>query len=256
MQSQPLTLATKPGASLRITTYRPTQDEGGPLAKTIVVFLNGLMLPRTSWLPVIDRLLRNRREAGLPIPSLICYDRYGQGDSDPDPTDPSGSPYGHDARVVIADLHQLLTQVCSSSPWDPLDETQLVFVCNSIGCPLARLYAAEHPLSVGGFIFLDSMMANSDFVSLLPDPDAAHFEPDKLPPEVSAEDLRHAREESRKNFHPAVPNRERFDRRNLAELLPDSDTPKLPTGPGDQPPYLTVVGHDWDAFAQQAFTVR
>jgi hypothetical protein len=51
------------------------------------------------------------------------------------------------------------------------------------------------------------------------------------------------------HFHPSVPNPERLDRRNLPQLLPHPDGPKLSLLP--EPKKLVVVGHDWDEFADQ-----
>jgi len=48
-----------------------------------------------------------------------------------------------------------------------------------------------------------------------------------------------------------VPNGEKLDRRDLAQLLPHADEPDLPAGPDGKPPILVVVGHDWDEFADQ-----
>jgi hypothetical protein len=40
---------------------------------------------------------------------------------------------------------------------------------------VARLYAGEYPSTVSAIQFLDSMMADCDFVSIWPDPDAPGF---------------------------------------------------------------------------------
>jgi hypothetical protein len=53
-----------------------------------------------------------------------------------------------------------------------------------------------------------------------------------------------------KMFHPDVPSREGLSRRNLPTLLPDADGPKL-DGYNSEGPYVTVVGHDWETFAEQ-----
>lgn len=253
-----ITLDTKPGASLRLSVYSSTPPrENNPLSDVLVVFLNGLVLPRAAWSDAISYLIDSRTQASKPMPTLLTYDRYGQGESDSDPTDPPDTPYGHDADAVVSDLGRLLTQFAQT---EKLERLRLIFVCNSIGCPLARLYAASHHADrhqVSAFLFLDSMMANTDFVSLFPDPDAEGFDPEKqLPQDVSPEDLRHARDKFGEYFHPAVPNPERFDRRNLAKMLPHSDKPQLPPGPGGQPPRLVVIGHDWDEFAEQCEKVR
>ena len=252
-----ITLDTKPGASLKLSVYSSTPPgEYNPLSDVLVVFLNGLMLHRAAWSDAISHLIDSRTRAGKPTPTLLTYDRYGQGESEPDPTDPPGTPYGHDAGAVVSDLDQLLTQFARTEYKTPTEGPgpRLVLVCNSIGCPLARLYAASRPPDrhrIAGFIFLDSMMANTDFVSLFPDP-GKH----PLPEGVSPEDLRHARQKFAEYFHPSVANPERLDRRNLAEMLPHSDKPQLPPGPGGQPPRLVVIGHDWDEFAEQCEKVR
>ncbi|KAK4141419.1 uncharacterized protein C8A04DRAFT_31050 [Dichotomopilus funicola] len=277
MEDLRITLDTKPGASLHASILRPAGDDhkGNPLSNTLIVFLNGLALPSAGWSGVIERLIALHKEHGQPVPTLFSYDRYGQGKSDPDPSDKeSDLPYGHDARSVVADLHQLLTQVVQSElshrPQNDGGEQEadlrLVLVCNSIGCPLARLFAAEQhsrrqkqqpSFHIAAYLFLDSMIANTDFVSLFPDPDSEDFgnETD-LPSGVTLTDLRHARAQFRRFFHPTVPNQERFDRRGMRQLLPDADQPPLPSyaGAGGEslPPLLTVVGHDWDEFARQS----
>ncbi|KAK4239600.1 Alpha/Beta hydrolase protein [Achaetomium macrosporum] len=252
MEDKTITLTTKPGASLHISVLHPQPPEQNPLSDTLVVFLNGLMLPCAAWSEAIDHLLELRKENQQPLPALLCYDRYGQGKSDSDPTDTKDSPYGHDVRAAAADLHQLLIQVSHDELHRPVDELRIILVCNSIGCTLARLYAAEHPGLVEAYLFLDSMMANTDFVSLFPDPDDPEFDGSRLPEGVSADDLRHARSTFGQHFHPTVPNPEHLDRRQLGELLPHADGPRLPDGPGGRSPLLVVVGHDWDEFAEQS----
>ncbi|KAK4168213.1 Alpha/beta hydrolase fold-1 [Cladorrhinum sp. PSN259] len=251
METSSIVLKNKPGAALRVSTLFPDQGNQGTLAGVLVVFINGLGLPRASWSKAIDQFLELRKEANQPTPALFCYDRYGQGESDPDPSDTPDTPYGHDARAVIADLHEILVEVASSGLKLPLADVRLVLVGNSIGCPLARLYAAEHPGCVEAFLLLDSMVANSDFVSMIPDPDSPDFDASGLPTDVSVDDLRRSRAMVARVFLPSAPNKERFDRRNMAILLPHADQPALPTGPGGKAPHLVVVGHDWDEFAEQ-----
>ncbi|KAK4187168.1 Alpha/beta hydrolase fold-1 [Podospora australis] len=254
MEEGSITLRTKPGAALRISFHIPPSPEiSRPLSNVLVVFLNGLVLSRRAWSDTLTHLMENEGTSDIPVPALLTYDRYGQGDSDPDPTDnPDSFPYGHEVNAVVEDLHQLLTQFCASSFSTELASTRLVFVCNSIGCALARLYAASYPCSVEAFLFLDSMMANTDFVSLFPDPDSPEFDHQKpLPGNVTAEDLRYTRKQFYEFFHPTAPNAEHLDRRRLAKVLPHADKPILPSGPGDRPPKLVVVGHDWDEFAEQ-----
>ncbi|KAK3952240.1 hypothetical protein QBC32DRAFT_390601 [Pseudoneurospora amorphoporcata] len=311
-----ITLPHKPTATLRISALFPGTSSPDfadssspdiaalPPSSTLLVFLNGLILPRSSWTECISRFLRIRGDshrlgrssstssassssdpgfkaaeptsrfesAPVPcgsgsasdngihphltlqprreneyeyeIPNILTYDRYGQGSSDPDPSDPSDpdndtdndtTPYGHTPVDVITDLHQLLLLV--SRQFLPLcrdlKDLDVVMVANSIGCPLARLFNdARFPSSsvrVVGYLFLDSMMANSDFVdSVFPDPDAEGFVRERdLKEGVSEEDLRWTRKMFRQKFHPSVGNAERLDRRGLRALLPWSDRPKL-----------------------------
>ncbi|KAK3944324.1 Alpha/beta hydrolase fold-1 [Diplogelasinospora grovesii] len=255
MEDRSIRLDGKPDAALHISTFFPAPSSCEPFTHTLVVFLNGLALPRSSWKAAVDHFIDLRQQTGKPIPSLVSYDRYGQGDSDPDPTDDAGQlPYGHDPHAVTADLHRLLLHLCEHDDHlkiPSIEDMSIVFVCNSIGCALARLYAQEHPGLVAGYLFLDSMMANTDFVSLFPDPDEPGFDEKKLPTGVTADGLRHAREMCAKMFHPTVPNGEHLDRRKLPDVLPYADRPALPPGPNGKAPRLVVVGHDWDEFAKQ-----
>ncbi|KAL7629056.1 hypothetical protein AAE478_000574 [Parahypoxylon ruwenzoriense] len=145
---------------------------------------------------------------------------------------------------------------------DPPPPPNLIFIGNSIGCVIARLYASTYPGVAEGFLLLDSNMANSDMVSVFPDPDAPDFDPKCLPDDVTVDDLRRTRERYAAAFHPSVPNPEHLDRRNIAELLPHADKPRLrgpppppQNGDGDDDgakgPWITVVGHDWETFADE-----
>lgn len=93
-------------------------------------------------------------------------------------------------------------------------------------------------------------MANSNF-DLWPDPDAADFDSRKLPEDVSIETLKEQRARFRTIFRPDTINKESLDRRNLAQLLPYSNRPRL-QGYGGRGPMLTVIGHDFDTFAEES----
>ncbi|OCK79138.1 alpha/beta-hydrolase [Lepidopterella palustris CBS 459.81] len=246
----------KEGASLR---YSFVPASAHPeLSKTLLVFLNGLVVPRSGWDPVITKLTQDRVDNGQPSPAVLSYDRFGQGESSLDPSDEGKEPgHGHDAMSAVRDLFQLILKISKEKSLLPVPASsqfpRLIFVCNSIGCAIARLFAQSYPATVSGLILLDSIMANSDFVSIWPDPDAPDFDPSALPEGVSPEELRDTRAKYGKVFHPNVPNKEGLSRRNLAHLLPYSDQPKL-IGPTDVGPFLTVVGHDWETFAEQSFT--
>ncbi|KAJ4294004.1 hypothetical protein N0V90_007693 [Kalmusia sp. IMI 367209] len=252
-----ITLDGKPGAKIRYTYYPSSPSKPhrpNPFSKSLVVFLNGLLLPRSSWDPTLHSFLEKRITNRLPYPALLSYDRFGQGDSDRDPDDKEPPPcHGHDCMSAVHALRQFTLQIWKEhlDISNPTNFPCLIFVCNSIGCGIARLFAQTYPGTVLGLLFLDSIMANSDFVSLWPDPDAQDFDPNVLPPGSTIEDVRRTREAWGSMFHPSVPNDEGLSRRNLAKLLPNSDAPML-DGYHSEGPYLTVVGHDWETFAQQS----
>ncbi|KAI1269400.1 Alpha/Beta hydrolase protein [Xylariaceae sp. FL1019] len=247
-------LETKPTASIECSQVQAT---GGPrYSDTIVVFLNGLIAPQSFWLPVMSMMLRHLELStkGESIdepsqPQLLAYDRYGQGRTiDRDPSDEGKEEgYGHNILDAVYDLRQLIRQVI-----DPTLATskRIVFIANSIGCAIARLYAQHLPGSVAGMLFLDSMMANTDFVSIFPDPDSPGFDPGSLPRGVTSEMLYETRRKFRDAFHPSVKNAEGLDRRDLATLLPYADKPGLQSG--SKSPFVTVVGHDPELFARES----
>jgi pimeloyl-ACP methyl ester carboxylesterase len=241
-------------------TYYPAstsrKSTSNPFSQTLIVYLNGLMLPRSSWDASIQSFLEKRIVGRLPYPGLLSYDRYGQGDSDRDPMDKDPPPcHGHDAMSAVHDLKQLILQIWREhlDMAKPTHFPTLIFVCNSIGCAIARLFTQQYPGTVSGLLFLDSIMANSDQVSIWPDPDAPDFNSHTLPGGVTADEVRETRRKYGGMFHPDVPNMEGLSRRNLAELLPYADGPRL-EGYLGKGPYLTIVGHDWETFAEQSCT--
>ncbi|KAL4982431.1 Alpha/beta hydrolase fold-1 [Aspergillus falconensis] len=248
---QQIALNTKPAAQISYTFHPPAPFKD--TKKVLLVFLNGLGLPQSSWFPVIAKL---QEQTALDLPGILTYDRYGQGattDCDPE------KPDAHDCVDVVTDLRQLLTQLTAEKLGiNSLDEVRIVFVANSIGCALARLYAQEYPGTVAGLVLLDSVLANSDFVSIFPDPDAADFDQASLPENITPESLRTTRARVRAIFHPVdgqAGKAEGFSRASLPSLLPHSDGPVL-LGPrvkdnGDGP-FVTVVGHDFEAFARES----
>ncbi|RAL06382.1 alpha/beta fold hydrolase [Aspergillus ibericus CBS 121593] len=260
MATNLITLTTKPTAQLSYTFYPPStsipSSTPATTPQTLLIFLNGLAAPQTSWTPVIQLLQTTRTNLNLPLPAILTYDRFGQGQTlsrdplDADAPDPS---HGHDILSALADLHQLILQIAQShlNLTEPNPQTlQIIFTANSIGCALARLYAQTYPGTVSALLLLDHVLANSDFVSIFPDP--ATFTPSTpLPAGITPQDVAIARGIASKIFHPSVGNKEGLSRRNLASLLPDSDGPRL-TAPGGKGPWVTVVGHDMTAFAEES----
>ncbi|RAH86754.1 alpha/beta-hydrolase [Aspergillus japonicus CBS 114.51] len=243
-----LALATKPSAQLAYTFQAP---EGTSTKPVLVVFVNGLGLPQAFWQPVIAQLKPLRQGSS---PAFLTYDRFGQGQTtDRDPADAGAEDptHGHDCLAAVQDLRQLLAQITANKLGvADVDSVSLVLVGNSIGCALARLYAQEYPGTVAALLLLDSVLANSDFISIFPDPDASDFDPASIAP-IPTEAIRAVRAGVRRVFHPDVGSKEGLSRRNLRELLPASDGPQL-HGPEGHGPYVTVVGHDFDAFAEES----
>ncbi|KAL4940215.1 hypothetical protein BDV06DRAFT_230511 [Aspergillus oleicola] len=246
-----ISLSTKPSAKLSYTFHPPTTQTKP--RNTLIVFLNGLGLPQAFWFPVITKLKEQHSE----LPAILTYDRYGQGQTtarDPADADAVDPTHGHDCLAVVKDLRQLITQVSSEQlgvSASDTDTVSIVFVANSIGCALARLYAQAYPGTVAGLLLLDSVLANSDFVSVYPDPDADDFDASSLPAGFNADDIRTERDGVRRIFHPSVGSKEGLSRRNLPGLLSLPDGPAL-LGPNGKGPLVTVVGHDYEAFVEES----
>ncbi|PWY88084.1 hypothetical protein BO94DRAFT_535092, partial [Aspergillus sclerotioniger CBS 115572] len=194
------------------------------------------------------------------LPALLTYDRYGQGlttDRDPADTSSPDPAHGHDCLSIIHDLHQLLKQITSIHLHKPLHEIQLILISNSIGGALSRLYAQTYPGSVAGLMFLDSVLANSDFVNIYPNPDDPSFNSTSLPEGVTVDALHKTRAFMAKVFHPetgVMGAAEGLSRKNLPTLLPSSNAPKL-LGPGGKGPWVTVVGHEFEKFEEEFETM-
>ena len=193
-------------------------------------------------------IIRQRKGTAAGFPTMLAYDRYGQGlTSDRDPHDEGREVgHGHDCASAAKDLRYLIQQVAKEQMGLGVEQLRLVLVANSIGCAIGRLYAQSYP--VAGFLFLDSIMADSNF-DFWPDPDAPSFKEediDSIPVDV----LREQRAKFAAIFQPSTINREGLSRRNLAILLPYTDQPIL--GTAGYRPWVTVVGHDFDAFAEES----
>ncbi|KAJ5226149.1 hypothetical protein N7468_007374 [Penicillium chermesinum] len=216
-----ISLTTKPSAKICFRFHDPISEE----KPVLIVFLNGLGLPQEAWSPTITRLKELRQSCRMP--AILTYDRYGQGltiDRDPNDAGAVDPTKAHDAVAVIQDLRQLIVQVASARMGiTDISHLSLVFVANSIGCALGRLFAQEYPGLVAALLLLDSYIANTDFVSAYPDPDAPGFDPSTLPRGVTPENLHTTREGMRRLFHPD----------------------------GGKRPFVVVIGHDFDVFAAE-----
>ncbi|KAL8959944.1 MAG: hypothetical protein Q9183_005550 [Haloplaca sp. 2 TL-2023] len=245
-----ISLKTKPTAKLHYT-FALGKDIASK-TPVLVICLNGLMSDKSTWLPMLAGIIR-KQPGGFP--SMLAYDRYGQGLSeDRDPQDQGREPgRGHNVIDVVHDLHQLITEIVDGKLHTTLDSVRLVLVANSIGCAIARLYAQSYPGTVTALLLLDSMMANSNF-DWWPNPDAADFDPSELPTDVTIEALQGQRTKFAKIFAPSSMNKEGLDRRDLPDLLPHSDGPLL-EAPRGRKPLVTVIEHDPERFASESLQV-
>jgi pimeloyl-ACP methyl ester carboxylesterase len=243
-------LPSKPSAALAVSRVETAGHSD--LSTLLIVFVNGLILPKSAWLPVMQAVLDSLQDLtdDGSRPEMLAYDRYGQGLSDPDPLDAETGKepgYGHGILDVVDDLDQLINHIQR----DRVPRKRLVFVASSIGCPISRLYTQKYENTAAGIVFLDSMMANQNFIDMFPDPSRPDFDPSTLPDGITTAILIEQRQQFRQRFAPDVKNGEGLDRRNLPELLPESDAPLL-LGSRGKPPFLTVVGHDKETFARQS----
>ena len=237
------TLPSKPQAPLGYRLITSSQGGKSPL----VVFINGLGLPSSSWNATISLF----QESAISFkPQFLTYDRYGQGaTTSRDPTDEQPgkeSGYGHDLSDAVKDLHELLEIVAPES-------SPLVFVAASIGVHLARLYVQEYPGTVEGLLFLDSNIGNKEFTDLWPNPHEADFrQSDVVSDDCTLEQYTDSYTKLGKIFNSDVKSPEGLDRRNVKRLLPDPSAPKL-KGPDGKGPWLIVVGHDPHHFVEESF---
>ena len=180
---------------------------------------------------------------------MLAYDRYGQGATeDKDPQDIGKEKgHGHDCADAAEDLRRLLEEVAMEELGMRVERLRVVVVANSIGVAIARLYAQGYPIF--GLLILDSIMANSKF-DFWPDPDEEGFDQRSLPEDVTVEVLREQRKKFLAIFHPDNINKEGLSRRDLARLLPHSDSPML--GKEGDRPLVTVMGHGFEAFAEES----
>ncbi|MCJ1284070.1 hypothetical protein MMC26_003401 [Xylographa opegraphella] len=170
---------------------------------------------------------------------MLTYDRFGQGATtarDPLDEQPGKEPgYGHDFVDATKDLHELLQAVVPPQPHGS-QPGRLIFVAASIGVHLARLYAHHYPRQVAGLLILDSNVGNTELSDLWPSAQAAGFDPGDVVADDCTADVK---------------NPEGLDRRNIKKLLPEPGAPKL-IGPDGNGLWLTVVGHDPEAFAEES----
>jgi len=250
-----LRIPSKPNAPISYTFY-PAQNGHASNAIPLIVFINGLGLPAASWDPAIE-ILHSSVEF---CPAFLTYDRYGQGKTTArDPLDGTpGKEKGHDFQDVVNNLHEIIMAIATSKLGLKEADVEskklhLFLVGASIGGPIVRLYAQDHPGVVAGVLILDSNIANANYSDIWPDPDAHGFDPETvISSDCTLEQYKSARTALAAMFDLNVRNPEFLDRSNSPSLLPASDGPKL-RGPEETGPLLSVVGHDPLVFADQSF---
>ncbi|KAH8593762.1 hypothetical protein B0O99DRAFT_626099 [Bisporella sp. PMI_857] len=247
-----LIIPSKPTAPISYSFFPETQ----PASKFLIVFVNGLGLPASSWAQSI-KILHSMEEC---CPPILTYDRFGQGlTTARDPLDGTpGKENGHDFLDVVKDLHEIIITIAKKSLHiSELDinngKLPLLLIGHSIGGPIVRLYTQHHPGIVAGAVILDSNICNMNYSDFLPDPDAPGFDPSiVIAPDCTLEQYREARKALAAHFDLNVPNAENIDRSVGPSLLPNSDGPKL-VGLNGTGLLLSVVGHDPVTFAESSF---
>jgi pimeloyl-ACP methyl ester carboxylesterase len=169
-----LRLRTKPTARLSVS-FVPQREGDGGQPKRLLVFLSGIDNPKIIWQRVLKELLKVSRAKDFSLPPMLLYDRYGVGQSDPEPTDVGKPPEEfHDANESVRDLHQLITQMaeerlgCDSAD---LGKLRIVFCAHSLGACIARLYAQAFPGTVEGLLIMDAAISSTPAEKFIPDPD-------------------------------------------------------------------------------------
>ncbi|KIM94823.1 hypothetical protein OIDMADRAFT_171633 [Oidiodendron maius Zn] len=228
------------------------QSSRSTIQTTLIVFLNGISTPQKLWYPVAELL---RYDDTVTCPPMLMYDRVGQPPSIGHNQDVPGRPQGHgrdcldashDLREVITWVGEKYLGICPKN----VDTLRIIFVASSVACAIARLYAAEYPKNVVAFLFVDSSLANSDTVSLFPDPNSPGFSVGDLPAGVTPELCLETRKKIFPIYASQSKNLEGLWRGTLPSLLPYSDSPRL-QGPVPGTPYVTVIGHDPEVFPLQ-----
>lgn len=196
------------------------QDEKPDPVTPLVVLVCGLALPMQSWALTISNLLER-----IPSVSVLAYDRWNRGKSTVLPSSRNGI---NDISTAAMDLSLLLSSL-------DLSKRPLIMVGQSMGCSIIRMYAIQNSTAdIRGVLFIDAMIANTDFLSLFPEQE------DEEDPALTS-----TRQLIVERFHPSIKNPEGISRVNAAHLLPFASSPPLPSNP-----HLIILGHDPEYFAQ------
>jgi pimeloyl-ACP methyl ester carboxylesterase len=244
-----LTIPTKPSAPISHTFFPGSVPSLSEI--DLVVFVNGLGLPASSWLPSI-KILHSSLDS---CPPLLTYDRFGQGlTTARDPLESQTEGKGsHDLLDAAHDLHEIIRTIAENHGLMQTVEDgklRIMLVGASVGAPITRLYGQYHPGLLAAAILLDSNIASANYSDIWPDPDAPGFDPSSvIADDCTLEQYREHRTKLAAMFDLGVKNAEGLDRSNGPSLLPYADKPKL-VGPGGTGTLLSVVGHDPITFAE------
>ncbi|TVY35243.1 hypothetical protein LOCC1_G007925 [Lachnellula occidentalis] len=241
-------LARDPSLQLSCS-FIPNSPSSSSPQTSLIIFLNGIGVPHTLWYPVAQLLKKDNEKC----PPMLMYDRIGQPASRGRNQDVPGSgrPRGHgrDCLDAAHDLHELIAHTAAKHlgiASARVDTLRVILVASSVSCAIARLYAAEYPSTVSACLLLDSTLANSDTVSVFPDPEAPGFDAGNLLAGVTVEMLKDARRKIARVYGSEAENPEGLWRGTLPGLLPCADGPKLPGMP-----WVTVLEHDPAVFPAQ-----
>jgi pimeloyl-ACP methyl ester carboxylesterase len=146
------------------------------------------------------------------LPPILTYDRVGQGTTIGRNADVPGRPqgYGGDCLDAAHGIRELVVNIATTRfgiPPANVNDLHIIFVASSMGCAIARLYADAYPRTVVALLLMDSTIANSDTVSLFPNPEAPGFSAEKLPPGVTPEMCTLTRKIIRRVYHTESPNK-------------------------------------------------
>lgn len=118
--------------------------------------------------------------------------------------------------------------------------------------PSRSPYAQYCPGQVAGLLILDSNVGNKELADLWPNAQAPGFDPKHVvTDDCTLEQYLEASARLRRVFNFDVNSPEGLDRRNVKDLLPEIGAPKL-IGPDGRGMWLTVVGHEPEAFAHES----
>jgi len=257
-------LRTKPTARLSYAFVPQAGGNEGRRPDRLIIFLGGLDNPINIWQGTLSRLAELSVANGFGLPPILAYDRFGIGQSDPDPSD-VGKPLEeyHDGMDAVRDLRQLLIQIAEQKlgrEESELDELRIVFCAYSFGVCVARLYAQTFPGSLEALLMIDSAIANQLAETFTPNPDipevwerARH----SLPPGTTPQMCRHINQKIMSSPYSgyALTSRERMRWTNMPDLLPFNDRPRL-QGPDQGLPLVTVLCSDPQVLIPMTAKVR